>query len=321
MLSEQSSPDSRRVPAGQSRERGRDTSPWNRVRTLLGLPSSQDGPLTAGALKCRSRATAFDESLSSNQTEDAETFVDVSEEEAQVQESGATRSNCPALQERKPTQRDGDGRGDVGREPGDILSGNSASRAVHAETDTSAPADGPLSQDQRSEGIATTHGEMPTSHDRVVHVTHTAHDVDLQRRPTVAVRHSLGFADGTPGGMLSVRRQDLTADRSHDADVARPLSTSLRFAADGVEREIPERVANDQDLSERLERLRRTVRNLEVSVASQVVRNREGQPDRPDRPSSSLRVVVVAPTDTSSTATRAFWERRRLGHLSLRSGR
>lgn len=320
MLSEQSLPDSRRLPADQSRERGRDVSSWNRVRTLLGLPSSQDESVVAVGLKFPPRATSFEESLPSDQTEHAPRLVDVSRQQEQIEESGATRSDL-SIRERRPTQQDGGGHRHIGRQHEDVQSSTSRSRASRADTDTAAAAARPLSQDQPSERSATTPAGMPSSQERDVHVAHTAHDVDPQRRLPGTVVHSDGPGDRTPGAMLSGRRQGLATDEIHDAAVARLLTTSARFATDRFGLETPERVANEQDLSERLERLRRTVRNLEAAVASQVVRNRERQPYRRDHPSSSPRVVVVASMDTSSTATRAFWERRRLGHLSLRSGR
>jgi hypothetical protein len=79
----------------------------------------------------------------------------------------------------------------------------------------------------------------------------------------------------------------------------------------------------DQDLVQRFEHLQRTVRELAATVSSQAARHRdENQAQWRERTTSpTQRVVVIKHSDASSTTPRAFWERSRLGRLSLKTGR
>ena len=78
-----------------------------------------------------------------------------------------------------------------------------------------------------------------------------------------------------------------------------------------------------QDLAQRFEHLQRTVRELAATVSSQAARHRdENQAQWRERTTSpTQRVVVIKHSDASSTTPRAFWERSRLGRLSLKTGR
>jgi hypothetical protein len=78
-----------------------------------------------------------------------------------------------------------------------------------------------------------------------------------------------------------------------------------------------------QDLAQRLEQLQRTVRELAATVASQATRHRdESQAQRRERQAPPLpRTVIITRSDASSTTPRAFLERSRLGRFHLKTGR
>jgi hypothetical protein len=86
---------------------------------------------------------------------------------------------------------------------------------------------------------------------------------------------------------------------------------------------LPNAEAGDQDLAQRFAQLQRTVHDLAATVSSQAARHSDdSQAQRRARqtpPRQRRRVMNRA--DEPSTTPRAFWQRRRLGRLALRTGR
>lgn len=312
MPSEPSSPNGRSSAADQAHDRGRDVSPWDRARTLLGLPSSKDGPIATGAWAQSSRMASFNEPAPLD--EGAQKFGDVSAEHEHIEEMPAVSSDGRAPQLSRPSLTDLGSQPNVWLRPDDDPSVAAEARVVPADTTAEAPGDGYMSSDPRLARLSTTQSEPRTSA-RDVNVTHLTHTV---RRSEVAALDSDGLEDNTSDTTLGDRRRESVESSIRDNAMARALDGSVRFPADGDGPQITDRLTDGEDFSERFEQLRRTVRNLEISLASHLA-GQGGHTDRHDRPSS--RVMLVTPGDNASTARRAFWDRRHIGRLSLGIGR
>jgi len=78
----------------------------------------------------------------------------------------------------------------------------------------------------------------------------------------------------------------------------------------------------DTDVALRLTQLQRTVSELAATVSTQAAHMRDqSQAQGRERKTPPQRMVVIQRADASSTTPRAFWERSRLGHFHLRTGR
>jgi hypothetical protein len=111
-------------------------------------------------------------------------------------------------------------------------------------------------------------------------------------------------------------RERHSVEGQHTAVAPRSPNSTEQIGVSNAERD-------GQELVRRLEHLQRTVRDLAATVSSQAGRHSDAsQTQRHERTiAAPERVVVVKRADASSTTSRAFWERSRLGRFYLRSGR
>jgi hypothetical protein len=284
----------------------------------LGLPSSADGTIAARALSAPSGAGFYSDPLLLNSEERDHSSGGTLERDVVVEDLRETS---------KHNRQDGDGQWnthDGERHRGAPPSSTAANGAGHRALSADATADRNTPAGSVFFRASTQGSELRPSVARGVDVTGVSRDALPPQSTVLPTRRSAAgeLADDVRDRAPLVRSQPPGLETLQQDGGSAPLAWSARVSARAHETTMPETRQVESSLADQLDQLRRTVRDLEARVASRAARHHEEiQSERRGRTSPAPRVVVVTHSDASSMAPRAFWERRRVARLSLRTGR
>ena len=317
MSSEQLPPKTRSAPRENGRAPLGGVSSGHYFRTLLGLPSTADGTIAARALTAPSGGGFYSESLLSSFEERHHSSGEPLERDVVVEEVRETSKHNRQDGDDRWNTHDGERHRDA---PPSLTAGNGAGhRALSADdiADRNTPAGSVFAR------ASVQSSELRPSVARAVDVTDVSHDALRPQSTVLPTRRSAAGELADVRDTASLVRSQPSGHKTlqHDAGPA-TVAWSAPVSTRAHETTMRETRQAESSLVDQLDQLRRTVRDLEARVASQAARHHEEiQAERRGRTSPPPRVVVVTRSEASSMTPRAFWERRRMARLSLRTGR
>jgi hypothetical protein len=302
------------------------------VRTLLGLPSRERGQMSSRPLTAPSGRALHGHSLWQVFKERDESVGGSSPHAGIIDEERETNAGLRTVQTRTLNSRDLD----VERHVRGSLRRDNAMLSLAAEeaaaiSDTTAGGSQPGQATSSSLAIPGI-SRQRTGSRLSIQATVDAKGDSPNSIPEQAAQFSArasasrGLRNIASNAESFVRSEPSVARGASPENVAVPRSLSSSSAQSPAGQfahmEIERSRRGEQDLADRFEQLRRTVGELAASLEALALQNRlDSQSPRRERAAATQRAVVAPRPEASSAVPRAFWDRSRIGRLSVTTRR